>query len=612
MKRPLKNTNSVDLSEYNTVFCDSLQALEWAYENGLPKSAIIKSSAPAMLWDKNPKIQNIEARWTVDELEKFQSTILKMTEDIFDVALNISEVERELALAVSRASYQFQRILYKSACLEEGDFVDSRLFIYVDGKTGPAGNMMNSPWEKFLSINPLFSTVNYILKDDNWKVLSTQGVSYWRRFQVAGYETIIYRLATKIMKKIPNWIFTKEILMPNENELNIEIASSLALRGIKVSKIQLQSPSNTENVVSYENTTEIYSVILPIMRKRVEQWVTPSAVEVTMSLFESYLKKQIKQFKLLVNGWEQTIVKNDTIKQSVLVNAPGNLKGQALAYVCRKNNIPLISSQHGVTIEISKAHNMLHVAFDNSVINAMFSYNSAIIDIEKNTYFDNSKHYVVGMPLRLIRMKYEQTLKEYTTPIVYISANLYHMGFSTSQKTDYINARDEQNIVAKVLSKLPHKVCYKTYPEDNRRYADTDPVFNEVESANNMELFSVKIDMRYLIPKHQVFVTTCATSTLGWPVMSGKPVVFIDQKNNNPLTDDAFSSLAKGLFVFSDDEHNFHKKLRDFLSQPIEEIERLWKEKKSAREEMIKEYFSAYKNGGAGKRAAKIIIREYL
>ena len=27
--------------------------------------------------------------------------------------------------------------------------------IYVDGKTGPAGNMMNSPWEQLLSPNPL-------------------------------------------------------------------------------------------------------------------------------------------------------------------------------------------------------------------------------------------------------------------------------------------------------------------------------------------------------------------------------------------------------------------------------------------------------------------------
>ena len=126
-----------------------------------------------------------------------------------------------------------------------------------------------------------------------------------------------------------------------------------------------------------------------------------------------------------------------------------------------------------------------------------------------------------------------------------------------------------------------------------------------------MELFSEKIDMRYLIPKYRVFVTTSATSTLGWPVMSEKPVVFINQKNKGPLTDDALVSFSKGLFVFSDDECDFHKKLRKFLSKPIEEIEALWQEKKSARDVMIKRYFSEYK-GGSGKRAAKIILKEYL
>jgi hypothetical protein len=442
-------------------------------------------------------------------------------------------------------------------------------------------------------------------------MLTTQGVSYLMRFQVAGYETIIYRLAIKVMKIIPDWVFAKEILIPNENELNIEIASSLALRGVKVSKIQLQPSSNTENIVSSENIKETYSVILTIMRKRVEQWVIPSAVEVTMSLFESYLKKQINQFKLLVNDWDKAIVKSNIMKQSVLVNSPGNLKGQALAYVCRKNNLPLIASQHGVTVEISKMHNMLHVAFDNSVANAIFSYNSAIIDIEKRTHFDNAKYHIVGMPLRLIRMKNNQTKDSLLSPIVYISTNLYHMGFSLSQKTDYKRSLYEKNIITEVLGKLPHMVCYKTYPEDNRKYADTDPVLNEVENANNIALFSEKIDMRYLIPKYRVFVTTCATSTLGWPVMSGKPVVFINQKNNNTLTDDALVSLEKGLFVFSDDEYDFHKKLRDFLSQPIKEIERLWREKEVDRKEMIRKYFSTY-NGGAGSRAAQVIFNEYL
>ncbi len=469
---------------------------------------------------------------------------------------------------------------------------------------------MNSPWDYLLTSNPLFSVVDYTLKNDEWTVLNTQGVSYWQRFRIAGYETIVYRLAIKFMKKLPDWMFTKELFVPNENELNIEIGSSLALHGVKISEIKLEPLSNVENIILDVNIELLYETILPIMRKRIEQWVTPSSIEATMMLFKSYLESQLKQFKRLAAGWEKVVINNVGMKKAVLINAPGNIKGQALAYVCKNNGIPLISSQHGVTVEISKAHSMLQIVFENSVADIMFYYNSKIIEIEKRTHFDKSRHYSVGMPLRLLRMKHIQNTGNKAPPIVYISTNLYHMGLSISQKTDYGRARDEEKIVSEVLGILPHKVRYKTYPEDNRRYADTDPVLNNVKTCKNIEIFSKKIDMRYLISEHKVLVTTCATSTLGWPVMSGKPVVFIDQKKNSPLTDDAHASISKGIFVFNDDEHDFHENLREFLSQPIEEIERLWEEKKDARKEMIREYFSAYKNGGSGKRASQIILKE--
>ena len=77
------NINSVDLSRYDTVFCDSLQALKWSYSNGLSMSATIKSSAPAVLWSKNKNIHNIESRWSTDELEKFQNTIQQLTKITF-------------------------------------------------------------------------------------------------------------------------------------------------------------------------------------------------------------------------------------------------------------------------------------------------------------------------------------------------------------------------------------------------------------------------------------------------------------------------------------------------------------------------------------------------
>jgi len=606
-----QNINSVDLSSHDTVFCDSLQALEWAFDHGLPESAIIKSSAPAVLWGKNKNIINVEGRWTADELEKFQRTIQKLTEDIFDASLDIIGIERELALTISKSVWQFQKVIYKAACLDDDDFTDPRLLIYVDGKTGPAGNIMNSPWGQILSPNSLLSTVNYTLKNDKWNVLTTQGISYWRRFKISGYETIIYRLAIKIMKRLPDCIFSKELLMPNENELNIEIASSLAIRGVKISKIQLKPLPVTEDIILDENIVAIYQKISPIIHERVKEWVPSSAIKITMLLFKSHLEKQFEQFKQLTNEWDKVIKKNYTIKQSVLANSPGGIKGYALSYICRKNNIPLVASQHGVTIEISKVHSMNHIGFDNSVSDIVFSYNRKIVNIEKNTYFDKSIHHVVGMPLRLIRMNSKKTTSGLALPIVYISTNLYYMGFGLSSETDYIRAKNEQKLVTKVLSKLPHKVCYKTYPEDNRRYADSDPVLSSVKSANNIELFSKKIDMRYLISEYRILVTTCATSTLGWAVMSNKPVVFIDQKRSQPLTDEAHASLSEGLFVFDDDDENFHINIRNFLSQSIETIEELWQKKEYARKEMIKDYFSKYKSG-AGKKAARIMIKEYF
>ena len=91
------------------------------------------------------------------------------------------------------------------------------------------------------------------------------------------------------------------------------------------------------------------------MRKRVEDWVVPDAVEITMLLFKSHLEEQLKKFNSLVHEWEEVISKDIGMRRAVLVNAPGNMKGYAISYVCRKAGVPLIASQHGVTLEISKS-----------------------------------------------------------------------------------------------------------------------------------------------------------------------------------------------------------------------------------------------------------------
>ncbi len=599
----------MNLSEYNNVFCDSKEALEWSYRNGLPKDAVIKTSSPALLWLDNKNIKHVEARWTVHEMKKFQTTIQKFSEDVYDAAMLATNVSREEALCIVHTAVHFQKTLFKAACLKDDDFIEPRLFLKVDGYGGTNGNNMNAPWEMLLSNNSLLSTRTYILPDNQWTVLTTKGVSIWNRIKLGGVETASFRIITKIMKHLPDWLFRCKVLIPNENELVIEVAANLALRGVKISEISPDTIKDTQ--VIGRDRSDLMQSIEKIITNRTEQWVVPACVPICRAIFIDKVNKRLSMFDELVVKWGSVIINNSA--RFVLTNAPGGLNGQALSAACKLSKMPIVSAQHGVTIEISKLHGEVSFSFDNSLSDIVLVYNKKISEVENKSYFSKGKFLVVGMSLRHIRMKNYASKLTKSPPIVYISTNLYkgNLGLFVTWLTDYDRAKKEKKLIVEVLKKLPHRVRYKTYPDDNRRYADIDPILCDLKNTDNIELFDKKIDMRYLISECRIIVTSSATSTLSWPVMSGKPVVFINRKEKNPLTDDAHVSLSKGIFVFDDDKEDFHIRLREFLSKTIDEIEYLWQEKKIFREEMIKNYFSEY-NGGAGRRAAKTILREYL
>ena len=132
-----------------------------------------------------------------------------------------------------------------------------------------------------------------------------------------------------------------------------------------------------------------------------------------------------------------------------------------------------------------------------------------------------------------------------------------------------------------------------------------------IDTQENLDLFDRKIDMRYLLNRHRVLVTSVATSTLSWLIMSGKPVVFINKRHNGPLTENAHRVFSKGLFLF-DDTEGFHERLRHFLSLPIDEIEELWKQKKNARKEMVNQFFTSSYSKNSGEVVAKMIINKYF
>ena len=55
---------------------------------------------------------------------------------------------------------------------------------------------------------------------------------------------------------------------------------------------------------------------------------------------------------------------------------------------------------------------------------------------------------------------------------------------------------------------------------------------------------------------------------------------------------------------------NCYEDIVELCSQPLNKINSLWNEKKSKRQEMIKQYITSF-SGGAGKRIAKMIIEKH-
>ena len=118
----------MNLKKYNTVFCDSIEALKDARKNGLLKNAIIYSSSPALLSDNknNNNVRNIESNWEKSDLIQFQESIEGFIKKIF--FLSKVNKNKYYSLITGNTMLKFQRFIYSAACLKERDITDSVLF----------------------------------------------------------------------------------------------------------------------------------------------------------------------------------------------------------------------------------------------------------------------------------------------------------------------------------------------------------------------------------------------------------------------------------------------------------------------------------------------------
>ena len=215
---------------------------------------------------------------------------------------------------------------------------------------------------------------------------------------------------------------------------------------------------------------------------------------------------------------------------------------------------------------------------------------------------------IVGLPEDMRKGIRKKKRIEKNNPILYASTNLYsgNKGITVLVGPSDVNkANIEISIIEHVLSKVPHNINYKPY--FSRRYTGLAPELEIAKTKDNIFINEDEVDLRYLVNKYRIIITSRATSTLGWCVMSGKPIIYIENIDTR-LTKKARHDFKRSLFYFDVLEKDWHKNLCNFLSQPIEIIEKKWKKKKLLKNQVINKYFG-YENVNAEKKCANILSK---
>ena len=191
--------------------------------------------------------------------------------------------------------------------------------------------------------------------------------------------------------------------------------------------------------------------------------------------------------------------------------------------------------------------------------------------------------------------------------IVYISTGLnkgnYGWGVNFFSDIDIIYY--ELELIKKVFIKTDINFLYKMYPEVNSRYLDGNPI-KDYLIKYNINYYNGFTDMRYMIDDFNIFITKGATSTLTWPLLSNKPLIFINSLKK-PIKSELKNLFNESIFYFEENDPQIYDKLNNLINMELEEINNIYFNKRKNRSFLINQYFNTLSTHRAFKICKDII-----
>ncbi|MEM8970664.1 MAG: hypothetical protein AAGD43_01190 [Pseudomonadota bacterium] len=427
---------------------------------------------------------------------------------------------------------------------------------------------------------------------------------FWQRLAFEPLSSVGYRLFRRgehWRSKLPS---KGDVYILSENGLQKDTAFHLAMSGYRLKSmpaINLQ----VDAALPFQSTHEtIFSRSISKLKRTL--MMSDEAEGSFRKVITERFAKELTTLTLSETKFEGWINRLARRPIACLGNAKVSSMGLGLHRALKKQSIPLIGFQHAVTVELHAAHRHVAVEWDNVGNDLVFVYNDRAVELLTLNPFGGGKVVSVGAA-RELRRVVRKSARVNGPAIFYVSTALYtgHWQMAAMKGVpDSEKAEREIALIRDVFRKMPHRMLYKPYPA--LRYIDPDPVIREARLYGNIEIHKGNEDLRYLMQSARLLITSRATSTLSWCLMSGRPVIYIDHPYDLPLEADVRSALNEAVFVFDSRDPDYAAKILDLLELPLYQIEELAKEKQDARKRFLRKFIDT-DLGVAGSIAANYL-----
>ena len=609
MNKNKKNIRDL-IKNANYVMVDSLDALEYCKNNGLSSFTKIISFNPYLVLGVNENIESPEKDFSTNYYKKLSDITKVFTKKIHKIVYNYS---KDNSLAVYCAYYiiLIQNLIHKTNLVTNHIKNSNLVAIYPDYSQEGLNDKINANFYHLLESYKNVTTIKLKYNEIDQLQMGRDPVSnFWVRLNFEGLNSILFRIFVIISSKL-NFLWTgKRILFSHENTLLKGTASYLFRKKFFIKK--LSGSINYENLYNKTILNEVYMLVKPLINEYQEN-IYLQKNNYNQSYIENNFKKYISDYFNAKDYWKNYYLNNSNNKKiaACLIGTPRSALELSCIEVSKDFGVLTASFQHGISKEINDDLLSIDVTYESSLVDHFFVFNKKASEDSRGNRFNISKEYVVGLPEDMkIGLKKEK-FKYSKQSILYVSTTLYsgNRGIpSRSGNSDLNKANFEINLINNVFSKISSEIHYKPYY--SKRFPGPSVEIELAKLKKNIYINSNEEDLRYIVGNFKVIITSRATSTIGWCMLSGKPVIYIENEDNR-LKKKIVKEFKKSLFYFDVLDKGWDQNLYNLLEQPINIIEEQWKLKQSFQEGFLENYFGSEKTN-AEKKCADILLNKIL